>query len=116
MKHPSSIHQASIKHPSGIHQASIELPSPRSEYGGIDVIGDHPLDEHDDQDQDDRRDFEPAEVWHEWADRRQQRLGDPVLVLRLSRHQLVARSYYIVRDHPSHITELTPPTYYATVS
>src|SRR5215472_12945615 len=33
-----------------------------SEHRGIDVVGDHPLDEHDDQDQDDRRDVEPAEI------------------------------------------------------
>src|SRR5215467_5557373 len=65
-------------------QGSIRDPPPtaRSEHCWINVIGDHPLDEHDDQNQDDRRDVEPTEIGQDVADRGQQGLGDPVQKLR----------------------------------
>src|SRR4029077_15409716 len=66
-----------------------------SEDAGIDVIGNHPLDEHDDQDHDDRRDVETAQAGQHPADRRQHGLGDPVQELGHGGNELVARIHDI---------------------
>src|SRR5205823_12232882 len=71
-----------------------------SDNVGIDVVGNYPLDEHDDQNQDDRRDIEAAQIGHELSDRRQRRLGDPVQELGHRRDELVARVHDIEGDQP----------------
>src|SRR6185437_970840 len=57
-------------------------------------------DEVDDQNQNDRRDVEAAEIGHEVADRRQQRFGDSVQELGHGADELVARIHDIERNQP----------------
>src|SRR5262249_44519504 len=64
-----SMPSISSRPPRGVTRRLMAMPelderqaSTRSEDRRVDVIGDHPLDEHDDQDQDDGRDVEAAEI------------------------------------------------------
>src|SRR5438034_5823707 len=48
-----------------VRQGSISYPGKRSDHVRIDVVHDHPLDEHDQQNHDDRRNIEAAEIGHD---------------------------------------------------
>src|SRR5262245_35025551 len=66
-------------------------PPMQSGHVGQDVKSDHVAEENDDEDQDDRRDVDAAEIGHHIADWPQRRLGDAIEEVRDHCHELVAR-------------------------
>src|SRR5205814_1602189 len=97
--------------PLGVRRTASTTPSPTMDHGragagkasdhvGIDVIDDHPLDQDDDQEQDDRRNVDPAQIGQKVADRAQHRLGDAIEELGHPGDERVARVDDVEGDQP----------------
>src|ERR1700734_2728202 len=76
------------------------LRSSRSIDVRQDVKLDHSLNENDDQEQNDRRDINAAEIRHEIANRAERRLGYAIEKIADHRHDLVARIDLVEGDEP----------------
>src|SRR3990172_210409 len=74
--------------------------SRESEYVGVDVADDDAFEKKDDENEDDRRNIDSAEIGHEPADRPERRLGDPKKELAGHSHHLVARVDDVEGDEP----------------